>query len=154
MEWDVTRDWLKLREECLGFGEKRKVRTFREKLYRLWNQNKQLSQEYISLAEVHKKLSNSFMLSKAVDFIAFFGVSGVAWCCPHCMELPTNPKMWARYLKAKQNIADLAERLLALEEEANTPGVSSNRAKWHCPGDHCMRMHKQGQPGSRVFFHH
>ena len=63
-----------------------------ERLSRLWVGNKQQGSEYISLVKVYEKLTKSFMLSKAVDFIVHFGLSGVAYGCPWCMETPTNPQ--------------------------------------------------------------
>ena len=116
-EWAVTKEWQKLREQCLGFSDNRKVKKVRDKMLRLWRQNRQHSNEFISLIEVHEKLTNSFMLCKAVDFIAFFGVSGLAYCCPRCLELPTNPKYWLRCLKVNWKLDGEVERLLELERK-------------------------------------
>ena len=78
-------------EKSLWANEGRKVRKIMERLSRLWIANKQQGPEYTSLVLVYEKLTQSFMLSKAVDFIVHFGLSGVAYGCPWCMETPTNP---------------------------------------------------------------
>ena len=68
----VTAEWRALREKSLGANEGRKVRKIMERLSRLWIANNQQGPEYTSLVLVHEKLTQSFMLSKAVDFIVHF----------------------------------------------------------------------------------
>ena len=60
--------------------------------------------------------------------------------------------MWARLIRAKQNITDPVERAQELEDAANTPDLPTTRAGWHCPGDHCMKRYKKDHPGSQIFF--
>ena len=126
--WGVTSEWRALREQCLGASEGRKIKKIIERLSRLWEANKQHSADYLSLVLVHERITHSFMLSKAVDFIVFFGVSGMAYGCPYCLETPTNPKMWARLVRARQDIEDPVQRALELEQTANSPEVSTSRA--------------------------
>ena len=47
--WGVTSEWQKLREQCLGASEGRKIRKIRERLCRLWDKNKQHTSDYLSL---------------------------------------------------------------------------------------------------------
>ena len=81
-------------------------------------------------------MMKELMLCKAADFIVFFGLAGVAYCCPDCLELPTNPKMWARLLAPNYNFEDWWKDLT---EAANKKDLPTSRAHWYCPNDQCAK---------------